>query len=168
MRPTASIVQQWPKARTRSAVIRPNSSGMSGSSREALTAAGIPFDLRLLAPTGQFGRADGEQAMHHLLSLDVPPDALLAYNDLTAIGALRALTRAHVRVPADVAVAGIDDIEEGRFSNPTLTTVAPDKREIGRLAVRRLVARIEGDGGPPTHVQPAFNLVERESAGSAR
>ncbi|MFI5837201.1 LacI family DNA-binding transcriptional regulator [Micromonospora sp. NPDC051300] len=136
--------------------------------REALAAAGLPFDQRLVAPTEQFGRADGERAMRHLLSLDDPPDAVLGYNDLTAIGALRALTRARVNVPADVVVAGIDDIEEGRFSNPTLTTIAPDKREIGRLAVRRLVARIEGEAGPPTHMQPAFHLVERESTGPAR
>ncbi|MEU1756141.1 LacI family DNA-binding transcriptional regulator [Micromonospora matsumotoense] len=136
--------------------------------REALDAAGIPFDLRLVVPTEQFGRADGERAMRHLLSLDGPPDAVLAYNDLIAVGALRTLTRTGAGVPDDVAVAGIDDIEEGRFSNPTLTTVAPDKRAIGRLAVRRLVARIEGEGGPPTHVQPSFRLIERESTGPAR
>ncbi|SBT65865.1 transcriptional regulator, LacI family [Micromonospora sediminicola] len=136
--------------------------------REALVEAGMPFDLRLVAPTAQFGRTDGERAMRHLLTLDEPPDAVLAYNDLTAIGALRALARAGVRVPDDVAVAGIDDIEEGRFSNPTLTTIAPDKREIGRLAVRRLVARIEGDARPPAHEQPTFRLVERESSGSTR
>ncbi|MEU1606483.1 LacI family DNA-binding transcriptional regulator [Micromonospora matsumotoense] len=136
--------------------------------REALDAAGIPFDLRLVVPTEQFGRADGERAMRHLLDLAGPPDAVLAYNDLTAIGALRTLTRAGARVPDDVAVAGIDDIEEGRFSNPTLTTVAPDKRAIGRSAVRRLVARIEGEGGPPMHVQPSFRLIERESTGPAR
>ncbi|MDM4781392.1 MULTISPECIES: substrate-binding domain-containing protein [unclassified Micromonospora] len=65
-------------------------------------------------------------------------------------------------------MAGIDDIEEGRFSNPTLTSIAPDKRETGRLAVRRLVARIEGEGGPPMHAQPAFHLVERESTRPAR
>ncbi|MDG4800094.1 substrate-binding domain-containing protein [Micromonospora sp. WMMD980] len=49
-----------------------------------------------------------------------------------------------------------------------MTSIAPDKRETGRLAVRRLVARIEGDGGPPMHAQPAFHLVERESTGPAR
>ncbi|WFE36373.1 LacI family DNA-binding transcriptional regulator [Micromonospora sp. WMMD975] len=133
--------------------------------REALDAAGIPYDLRLVVPTEHFGRADGEHAVRQLLTLDSPPDAVLAYNDLIAVGALRALARTGRRVPDDVAVAGIDDIEEGRFSNPTLTTVAPDKRAIGRLAVRRLVARIEGEAGPPTHVQPSFHLVERESTG---
>ncbi|MBW4700467.1 MULTISPECIES: LacI family DNA-binding transcriptional regulator [unclassified Micromonospora] len=136
--------------------------------REALDAAGIPFDPGLVVPTEQFGRADGEHAMRHLLSLDHPPDAVLAYNDLTAIGALRTLTRSGAGVPDDVAVAGIDDIEEGRFSNPTLTTVAPDKRAIGRSAVRRLVSRIEGEGGPPMHVQPSFHLVTRESTGPVR
>ncbi|MEV1317414.1 substrate-binding domain-containing protein [Micromonospora arborensis] len=99
--------------------------------------------------------------------LDDPPDAVFAYNDLIAIGALRALAEAGCRVPEDVAVVGIDDIEEGRFSSPTLTTIAPDKEEIGRLAVRRLVARIEGtEVAAPLTVQTPFRLIRRESTGS--
>ena len=105
--------------------------------------------------------------MRDLLALGDPPDAVFGYNDLVAAGALRALAEAGLRVPEDVAVIGIDDIEEGRFSTPTLTTIAPDKREIGRLAVRRLVARIEGaQVAAPLTVQTPFRLIRRESTGT--
>ncbi|MET8353156.1 MULTISPECIES: substrate-binding domain-containing protein [unclassified Micromonospora] len=92
---------------------------------------------------------------------------MFGYNDLVAVGALRALTEAGHRVPEDVAFIGIDDIEEGRFSTPTLTTIAPDKEAIGRLAVRRLVARIEGtEVTAPLTVQTPFRLIRRESTGT--
>ncbi|WP_074309070.1 LacI family DNA-binding transcriptional regulator [Micromonospora cremea] len=132
--------------------------------REALAAAGLPYRPRLVAPTHEFGRHDGRKAMRDLLALGELPDAVFGYNDLVAIGALRALTEAGYRVPEDVAVIGIDDVEEGRFSTPTLTTIAPDKEAIGRLAVRRLVARIEGtEVTAPLTVQTPLRLVRRES-----
>jgi DNA-binding LacI/PurR family transcriptional regulator len=132
--------------------------------REALTAAGLPLDPSLIAGTALFGRPDGLRAMRHLLDRDERPDAVFAYNDLTAIGAMRAILEAGLRIPEDIAVIGIDDIEEGRFSSPTLTTIAPDKENIARLAVRALVARIEGKPvTPPYDVQPPFRLVTRES-----
>jgi DNA-binding LacI/PurR family transcriptional regulator len=132
--------------------------------REALAGAGLPFDAALAAPTMAFGRADGLLAMRDLLARRQPPDAVFAYNDLVAIGAMRAVAEAGMRIPDDIAVIGIDDIEEGRFSNPTLTTISPDKEHIGRLAVQALVARIEGKPvQPPYDVQPPFRLVTRES-----
>ncbi|WP_433533300.1 LacI family DNA-binding transcriptional regulator [Micromonospora sp. CA-263727] len=132
--------------------------------RAALAEAGLPYRPELVAVTAQFGRRDGVRAMRDLLALAEPPDAVFGYNDLIAIGALRAVAEAGGRVPTDVAVVGIDDIEEGRFGTPTLTTVAPDKAEIARQAVHRLVARIEGAAvtGPLT-VQTPFRLVPRES-----
>jgi len=132
--------------------------------REALAGAGLPYDPALAVPTADFGRRDGLRAMRDLLALPEPPDAVFAYNDLIAIGAIRAVLEAGLRIPDDIAIIGIDDIEEGRFSTPTLTTISPDKEHIGRLAVRALVARIEGKPvTPPYDVQPPFRLVTRES-----
>ncbi|MET7418593.1 substrate-binding domain-containing protein [Dactylosporangium sp. NPDC005555] len=62
--------------------------------------------------------------------------------DELALGAIRAALRAGLRVPRDVAVAGVDDIEDGRYSAPTLTTVAPDKAAIARHALDRLAERL--------------------------
>ena len=132
--------------------------------REALAGAGLPVESTLVAATAQLGRIDGLLAMRDLLALRQPPNAVFCYNDLIAIGAMRAIGEARLRIPEDIAVIGFDDIEEGRFSTPTLTTISPDKEHIGRLAVQTVVARIEGKPiSPPYDVQPPFRLVTRES-----
>jgi DNA-binding LacI/PurR family transcriptional regulator len=132
--------------------------------QEAIAAAGLPYDPTLVTATHQFGREDGFVGMRALLALPKPPDAVFAYNDLIAIGAMHAIVQADLRVPDDIAVMGFDDIEDGRFSNPSLTTIAPDKDRIGRLAVSQLIARIAGKPvDPPRDTQPPFRLVTRES-----
>jgi DNA-binding LacI/PurR family transcriptional regulator len=132
--------------------------------REELTAAGLPCDDSLVAATDGYGRWDGAAAMNALLDRGPRPDAVFAYNDLMALGAMRALVERGLRVPHDVSVVGFDDIEEGRFSSVALTTVSPDKQAIARLAVERVVARLGGVPGPPAErIQPGYTLVARES-----
>src|SRR5690242_3842851 len=83
--------------------------------RKALKAAGLPHDPALeLAGTG-YHREDGAASMRELLALPEPPDAVFCFNDLLALGALRTLADAGLRVPEDVAVVGFDDIEDGRY-----------------------------------------------------
>lgn len=132
--------------------------------RQALERAGLPYDPALVRPTERFHRRLGAAAAADLMALSSPPDAILCYNDLLALGALRGLLRAGVRVPEDVAVIGIDGIEEGEFATPSLSTVAPDKQQIATLAVERLVNLIEG-GAPtaPMEVRAAHTLLARES-----
>jgi DNA-binding LacI/PurR family transcriptional regulator len=134
---------------------------------EALAAAGRgPVDPALLVAVDDFRRPEGAQAMRTLLALDERPDAVLAVNDELALGALRVILQAGLRVPQDIAVAGFDDIADGRFATPSLTTVAPDKRATARTAVSALVARIAGTApeGPQLFELP-FELVVRESTG---
>lgn len=131
--------------------------------REALQAAGLAYDKRLVVRTAQFHRADGAEAMRRLLALSKPPDAVFCYNDLLAIGAVRTMLRSGVRVPEDVAVVGFDDIEEGQYLIPTLTTVAPDKQAIASLAVEQLFKRLDGDKSAPVDIQVPYRLVARES-----
>lgn len=132
--------------------------------RAALVDAGLGYDERLVAPAPVWHRADGAAAMRDLLASGVRPDAVFCFNDTLALGALRALHEHGLRVPEDVAVAGFDDIEDGRFSIPTLSTIAPDKERIGRLAVESLVGRIEGDrGAPPRTLTAPYRLELRES-----
>jgi DNA-binding LacI/PurR family transcriptional regulator len=132
--------------------------------RAALRAAGLPVDEGLIARVGRYTRDDGAQAMATLLDREDPPDAVFCFNDTMAIGALHELHRRGVRVPADVAVAGFDDIEECRFSIPTLSTVAPDKAELARQALGLLGGRIGGDAGPPRDIAIPFRLALRDSA----
>jgi DNA-binding LacI/PurR family transcriptional regulator len=130
----------------------------------ALRHAGVPVERPSALPAQSLDRAGGARAMERLLALGDPPDAVFCYNDLMALGALRTLLDRGYRVPKDIAVVGIDDIEEGRFSIPSLTTISPDKAQIANLVVDLLMSRIkEGTPRPPCEVQADFTLVVRES-----
>ena len=132
--------------------------------QQALAEAGLPYDEELVLPADDYHRGDGAASMARLLELPEPPDAVLCFADLLALGALRTLLAAGRRVPADVAVVGFDDIEDGRFSTPTLTTIRPDKQQIAELAVAFLLSRSTGGlSAPPREVQARHDLVVRES-----
>jgi LacI family repressor for deo operon, udp, cdd, tsx, nupC, and nupG len=134
--------------------------------RSALEAAGIPFDPDLVKPVTEFHRSDGARAMAELLRLPEPPDAVFCFNDLLALGALRALRDHGLAAPADVAVIGIDDVEEGRFSSPSLSTVAPDKQAIAERAIDLLLAQAESPADEATNVVVGYRLIARESTGA--
>ncbi|GAA5038308.1 DNA-binding LacI/PurR family transcriptional regulator [Thermocatellispora tengchongensis] len=135
--------------------------------RQAHARAGVEVDERLIVPTPHFHRRLGAEAMESLLALPEPPDAVFCYNDLLALGAIRALIRAGRRVPDDVAVVGVDDIEEGQYSTPSLTTIAPDKGEIARQAVNTLLATINGEATAPAEIVVPHRLIVRESTGGS-
>lgn len=136
---------------------------------EAARDAGVELpDERVITVDG-FGRDEGYRGMRRLLDLpdDRRPDAVFAFNDLLAVGALRACHEARVRVPDDIAVGGFDDIAEGRFHAPSLTTVSPDLDALTGSVLDLLVRRIEGWTGPPEHPVVPWTLQPREST-SAR
>ncbi|MDQ0401829.1 LacI family transcriptional regulator [Streptomyces sp. NBC_01723] len=116
--------------------------------RAALAEAGIAYDPSLVIPVDSFRMPAGARAVARLLHDGVRPDALLCLNDQLALGALRALHEHGVDVPGEVAVIGFDDVEGGRFSVPTLSTVAPDKAAVAKVAVELLQRRIEDATGP--------------------
>ncbi len=131
---------------------------------QALREAGQEVDPALLVPMDSWDRASGVEAMRHLLSLSQPPDAVFCFNDLLALGAMSMLRTAGLHIPRDVAVIGIDDIEDGRYATPTLTTIAPDKEEMSRLAVTLLLGRIKGTRQqPPEQISVPFHLLVRKS-----
>ncbi|MDH6523049.1 DNA-binding LacI/PurR family transcriptional regulator [Streptomyces sp. SAI-135] len=149
----------------------------------ALREAGVAYDPGALLPVRSFGMPDGAEAVNRVLGQGGRPDALLCLNDQLALGALRALYEHGIRVPEEVAVIGFDDVEAGRFSVPTLSTVAPDKAAIARVAVELLQRRMDEVAGPtspdasapgprsPQDLVVAHRLVLREStegAGAAR
>jgi LacI family transcriptional regulator, repressor for deo operon, udp, cdd, tsx, nupC, and nupG len=71
-------------------------------------------------------------------------------------------------VPEDIALVGFDDIEDGRYSTPSLTTIRPDKTQIAKHAVQLLLSRLDGDQSPPAELPADYDLVIREStAGSS-
>ena len=132
--------------------------------REALGAAGLPVLPGHEQEVEGFTRQAGALAADRLLDLPERPDAVFCFSDLLALGALHALHRRGVRVPEDVAVIGVDDIAESRFSTPTLSTVAQDVQEIARLAVDALLHRLaDGVQDPPQEVVASFVLRVRDS-----
>lgn len=132
--------------------------------RQALEEAGQQVDPALLFASEAWNRAAGAEAMRHFLSLPEPPDAIFCFNDLLALGAMSVLHEAGLRIPQDVALVGFDDIEDGRYATPSLTTIAPDKAEIARLAVASLVGRIRKTRiQPPESIDVPFRLCVRHS-----
>lgn len=136
--------------------------------REELRARELPADEELVGTTDGWGHADGARAMAALLDSGRRPDAVFAYNDLIAIGAMRVLSERGLRVPADVAVVGFDDVIEGRYGAVTLTSVSPDKGAIARLAVKSVLARLNGEEHTAARLQAGYSLIVRESSRGSR
>jgi len=132
---------------------------------EALTDGGLVADPALVVDVATFRRQEGAAAMRQLLASGTQPDAVFCFNDTLALGALRTLAEAGLRVPDDVAVIGIDDVEDGRYSVPTLSTIAPDKAQIARTAVQMLAQRLvpRAADAPPREARAGYVLVPRES-----
>ncbi|AWS45295.1 LacI family DNA-binding transcriptional regulator [Streptosporangium sp. 'caverna'] len=128
--------------------------------RDALAALGLPARDDHVAE-GDFYLAGGHAAMRRLLALDERPDAVFAAGDEMAIGAIRAITEAGLKVPEDIAVVGFDDIELAALVQPGLTTVAQDKGGFGTAAATALIAMIDTPAtmSPPPSVLPTSLVV---------
>jgi LacI family transcriptional regulator len=131
---------------------------------EALRQAGLPVPGEPAA-TGGFTEAGGEQAVAAMLAGGRAPRAIVCGNDEMAIGALTALRAGRLRVPADVAVSGFDDIAAAHHVRPALTTVRQPIRELGERSVRVLLARIADPGTPRQSVMLPTEIVIRRSCG---
>ncbi len=114
-------------------------------------------------PTTAYGyRAAGE-----LLDLPHRPTALVAFNDKSAVGALRAAAERGLSVPGDLSVTGFDDIDLSRATVPLLTTVRQPLQEMGRMAVTLLVRLLERHELEALHVELATELIVRDSTAAA-
>ena len=130
--------------------------------RQAIEAHGSPWEKDLIIH-GDFHCQGGYDAMMELLAREEPPTAVFACNDLMAMGAICAASKRRLRIPQDVAIIGCDDIALAAFTNPSLTTVAQPKQEMGAVAVKMLVSRIENSGRHPTRCVLPTELVIRDS-----
>jgi len=143
----------------------------------ALESHSIPVDERLIS-----GRSDelpdvagystediGFEAMKRLLSLPNPPTAVFARNDFTAIGAMRAISDAGLRIPDDIAIVGFDDIPMAARISPSLTTVRQPMRVEGQIATEMLLERIKSSKRISRRERVLdCELIVRESSGSKR
>jgi LacI family transcriptional regulator len=102
-----------------------------------------------------------------LLARGKPFTALFAYNDISAIGAIRAFQEQKLRVPEDVSVMGFDDIPGAALQSPSLTTVRQPLNRMGQVAAEILLERIEGKQEYPPEIAIEPELIVRESTGKA-
>lgn len=106
----------------------------------------------------------GEQAMAHLLQLENRPTAVFCTNDTVAAGAMKAVIRAGLRIPEDVAIVGFDDSSVSRIVEPELTTVRIDMDRMGQLAAEKLFDLIEGKPSGETRIVIPTELIVRSSS----
>jgi LacI family transcriptional regulator len=110
----------------------------------------------------------GYQLTRDLLASGNPFTALFAYNDIVAVGSIRALREANLRVPEDVSVVGFDDIRGATYLVPSITTVRQPLQKMGEIAAETLVARIEGEENFPEEIRIEPEFIVRESTGPAK
>jgi LacI family transcriptional regulator len=111
-----------------------------------------------------FTLAGGRAGLRHLLSASVPPTAIICGNDLLASGALLEALGSGLRVPADISIAGMDDLEIASHLTPALTTVHLPTEELGEEVAVNLLTLMAGDSCPP-RVELPIELVVRASTG---
>jgi DNA-binding LacI/PurR family transcriptional regulator len=133
---------------------------------QAATRLGLTIDAKLTTQLqGDVPSPDlGYQVTCRLLARHEPFSAIFAFNDISAIGAIRALREKKLRVPEDVSVVGFDDIQSAAFQNPGLTTVRQPLRKMGKIAAETVLRRIARDGmDHPKQITVEPELVVRES-----
>jgi LacI family transcriptional regulator len=110
----------------------------------------------------------GYKPMQSLLEKTRDFSAIFCFNDIAAIGAIRALSDVGLSVPGDVSVVGFDDIQSAAYTTPSLTTVSQPLLEMGRRGAQVLLERIgDPDKQIPAEIVMAPELVVRESTGPA-
>lgn len=138
---------------------------------DAARSLGLPIQPELVAQlVGDSSSPElGYGVTQNLLAAREPFTALFAFNDISAIGAIRALREGGKRVPEDVSVVGFDDILSAAFQNPGLTTVRQPLRKMGEIAAETVLRRIaRSKNGPcPKRIVVEPELVVRASTGPA-
>ena len=112
-----------------------------------------------------FNEAGGMSAVNALFEKAIKPTAIVATNDLMAIGALRSLKNLGLLVPQDIAVVGFDNIPAAAQVHPPLTTIDRFQQNLGGIAARLLLERLDGkNNGPSRAIEGKYQIIERESA----
>ncbi|MCH7372510.1 MULTISPECIES: substrate-binding domain-containing protein [Aeromonas] len=129
---------------------------------QAMREAGLAINPSWILE-GDFDCASGHDAMLHLLALPTRPSALFVCNDMMAMGVISAAHRAGLAIPRDLSLVGYDNVALAQYMSPPLTTVNQPKEELGRLAVTRLLARINGETIDNHMITVDPDLVIRDS-----
>ncbi|WP_337880074.1 LacI family DNA-binding transcriptional regulator [Rheinheimera sp.] len=132
--------------------------------RQAMQAAAVPFDEKMLYP-GDYSCESGIAGVKHIMQMKIRPTAFFCFGDLVAVGALHALRELGYLVPQDISVIGVDGIALSQYTAPPLTTVAQPLQQLGEHSARLLIDLIEGQIPEQlVHILP-HQLVVRASTG---
>jgi LacI family transcriptional regulator len=119
----------------------------------------LTVQLKLLVSTPELGF----EPACELLNRKADFTAMVCYDDIAAIGAIRAIRDHGLRVPEDISVVGFDDIQSAAFYNPSITTIRQPLHEMGTIAARVLLQRVRGQNSVPQMLPVLPELVIRES-----
>lgn len=131
---------------------------------DGLAESGLPRDQRLEMEIAEWTITGGAAGMSQLLASGIEFDAVLAFTDTIALGALHALRSADISVPDDVLVCGFDDVEHARFAATPLTTIAFDHQSYANAALELLTTRFRDRGLPPRAEESPHELIIRDSS----
>ncbi|MEZ4590057.1 MAG: LacI family DNA-binding transcriptional regulator [Chloroflexota bacterium] len=134
--------------------------------QDSLRSAGLPVDKELIVHCGPTIE-DGYAAARQMLEHNSRPTAMIAINDLLAIGALRAANDLQLNVPTDLSLIGFDDIHMAKYLVPRLTTVTKSTTKGGQEALKLLLSRIQEPDRPYQKIDFPAQLIIRESTGPA-
>jgi len=132
--------------------------------KSTLEQEGFVLEDRYLA-FGDYDPDSGYAAMQSLLALSPHPQVIFGMNDMMALGAIRAILDAGLRVPEDIAVVGYDDMRFAEFTNPPLTTIRAPEVELGRVAGKVLIDLIHGEVISERQLKLKTELIVRGSCG---
>ena len=130
--------------------------------KNGLAAAGIPLDDQLIQ-IGDYLTDTAVDLTHNLLSLDNPPTAIFASNDMSAIGVFQAAQEAGLRIPEDLSIVGFDNLRDSAYLNPPLTTLDQFIPKMGSIAVEMIVKLVMGETLIPKIHKISTELVVRGS-----
>ena len=131
--------------------------------QRALVQSRLSFSLDYIK-IGTWTEFAGQDAMEQLLHLSPLPDAVFCQNDYIAIGAMRSIKAAGLRIPEDIAVIGFDDVDAACLVDPQLTTIAPPFVEIGQEAVRKLMGILNKSDDGRLSIELPCRIIHRQSA----
>ena len=129
---------------------------------DALSSHKIPLKREYVADV-RLSSEDGYRGAKMLLSRDADITAVFCSNDITAIGAMHAFQESGIRIPQDISLISIDDIDTASYLTPMLTTIHIPTQEMGQMAAKILIDRIDGGHRPPIKLNLPFYLANRES-----
>ena len=132
--------------------------------KDALNTLGLPFSQRNTANV-KLSHEGGYQGALHLINAKADITAVFCANDNTAIGAIRAFREHGYRIPEDISVIGVDDIETAQYLSPMLTTVHIPLEEMGRMTAKILIDRITGGHRIPLKTVLPYYIAKRDTCG---